>query len=124
MGNPLEIAITLDKNNDLKFLSYDHYDMKKINKRYRLKNAIDILVDIKLNNNVFIETADGSSDYTGKDGNDVVIDSVEVVYDYPQYVDEYKHIVPYYVLSGTKKQGDAVRITMPAIKNRYLWVKN
>ena len=52
-----------------------------------------------------------------------IIDSVEVVYDYPHYVDDYKYIIPYYVLSGKNKKGESVQITMPAIKNKYLLVR-
>ena len=123
IGHPAELCITLGKDNNLRFLSYTNYDMKKIGKKYNFKTRSSIAADIKTNNNIFVEVTGGSGDYKGTDGNDLVIDSVEVVYDYPHYVDDYKYIIPYYVLSGKNKKGESIQITMPAIKNKYLLVK-
>ena len=122
-GHPAEIVITLGKDNYLRILSYTNYDMKKIEKKYNFKTMSSITADIKTNNNVFVELTGRSGDYKGIDGNDLVIDSVKVVYDYPHYVDDYKYIIPYYVLSGKNKKGESIQITMPAIKNKYLLVK-
>ena len=122
-GHPPQICISINSQGKLETLRYTYYEVKKINKEYEFKTFDEIRADIQNENNVVVDFVYGEPIEGGVENwQDITINDIEVVMDCPSDNKNFNNIVPYYVMTGYNKRNDEITITMPAIKNKYLYV--